>query len=230
MVKTVKKSFWDEGRSQTSGLFRGAGRFFRRYSFWLALSLVVVCLVSFFLFRLDNNLLLDLQACWSGPKATATAQALSYWGDYPTGTLILVVSLWLCGALFHRPQWQRAALACLLAASCAGLLNNSFRFTVGRPRPLAHLPDGVYGPSISYRMNSFPSGHSATSAATAVSLLIALPPAGIPVCLGSAGVIWSRMELDCHHPSDVLFGAYFGIVFGLAFGCAARRMERNRSS
>jgi membrane-associated phospholipid phosphatase len=148
---------------------------------------------------------------------------LSQWGDYWTGTLIIVTVLWLAGAAFHRPRWRAAALACLLAASLGGLEADAVRFATGRPRPCTSLPDGLYGPHLSRNYFSFPSAHTTTAFATAGSLAVALPPVGVPLLLGAGGVGWSRLCLGQHHPSDVWAGLWLGLLNGVVLGFAARR-------
>ena len=154
------------------------------------------------------------------------AKQLSRWGDYWTGTLIITAVLWLAGAAFRRPSWRMAALACLLGASLAGLEVNIVRFTTGRPRPSTGLPDGLYGPHFSRDYFSFPSAHTTTAFATAGALAVALPPVGVPLLAGAAGVGWSRIYKSCHYPSDVWTGAWVGLLNGAVLGFAARRCRR----
>ena len=127
------------------------------------------------------------------------------------------------GYLYKKAAWRHAAIACILAASIAGICANTLSFGVGRPRPSTGKPDGIYGPRYDYNSyRSFPSGHAATSFGTATALAVTLPPVGIPCLIFAGSVGWSRMELERHYPTDVLVGACFGIAFGIAFGKAAR--------
>ena len=151
------------------------------------------------------------------------AQYVSKWGDYTTGTFILVAGLWIAGAIFKRRAWRTAALACLLAASFAGLLINPARGVFGRPRPNTEVQDEFTGPNLSRKYHSFPSGHSGTSFGTATALAVAAPAIGIPALAGAALVGWSRMYVREHYLTDVIVGASIGTFFGLAFGIAARR-------
>jgi len=151
------------------------------------------------------------------------AQYVSKWGDYTTGTMILVGALWVAGAVFKRRTWRTAAIACLLAASFAGLLINPARSVFGRPRPNTEVQDGFTGPNLSKKYHSFPSGHSGTSFGTAVALAVAAPAIGIPAVAGAALVGWSRMYVREHYLTDVIVGASIGTFFGLVFGIAARR-------
>jgi membrane-associated phospholipid phosphatase len=151
------------------------------------------------------------------------AKWFSFWGDYHTGTMIVVVVVLIVGLLRHSSLMKRAALACFISASTAGLVANAIRSTVGRPRPSAKLPDGAYGPTIEYKFLGFPSAHAATSFGTATSLAVAMPAVGVPTLIFASGVVWSRMQLNRHHPTDVLIGGALGALVGVTFGLAARR-------
>ena len=140
--------------------------------------------------------------------------------------MILVGALWLAGAVFKRRTWRTAAMACLLAASCAGLLINPGRSLFGRPRPNTEVQDRFTGLNLSRKYHSFPSGHSGTSFGTATALAVATPEIGIPVLAGAALVGWSRMYVREHYLTDVLVGASIGTLFGVAFGAAARRRKK----
>lgn len=150
------------------------------------------------------------------------ARAISFWGDFLTGSLLLAAGLWLVGIVARRPGWRAAALATLLASATAGVAVNCLRLTLGRPRPRAELPDGLYGPRADHRYHAFPSGHSATAMGSAVALAVALPPTAVPAVGAALAVGWSRLYLRQHHPADVVAGFTFGAVAGIAFGLAAR--------
>jgi membrane-associated phospholipid phosphatase len=151
------------------------------------------------------------------------ARRVSKWGDYPTGTLILSAGLWAAGFVFQRRVWRTGGLACLLAATIAGIAINPVRALAGRPRPSAEMKDRFTGLKFTKEFHSFPSAHSTTSFATATALAVAVPVLGIPALVGAAAVGWSRMYLREHYLTDVVAGAGFGAFFGLAFGLAARR-------
>ncbi|MDX2225643.1 MAG: phosphatase PAP2 family protein [Verrucomicrobiae bacterium] len=217
---------------------------------WINLGILLLFLLLLLLFPYD----IPLQNAVELPAHSslhALARQLSFWGDYPTGTLILCGLIYGAGCLWKKQQWKSAALAALLAASVFGLTANIFRCTLGRPRPHAQehagIRDWFYGPlaitefhrfknpsgwgylhEFANTMNSyqsFPSGHAATAFATATALAITLPPVGLPVLIAAGGVAWSRMALSRHYPTDILAGALIGILGGLLFGTAARRLR-----
>ena len=150
------------------------------------------------------------------------------WGDF-RDTVVITAFVLAAGAVWRRRSWRTAAVACFLSACLAGLAVNAVRFTAGRPRPSAEMPDGFYGPTFKYRMQSFPSGHAATSTGNAVALAIALPGAGIPVLfLSASGVVWASVYSRTHYVTDVGVGAMVGVLFGVVVGIVTRRLNKQR--
>ena len=161
-----------------------------------------------------------------GPEGTATAKAFSFYGDFPIGTVGLSAVIFLLGKQLRKTSFQRLAVGCVLAASLAGLAVNMVRSTAGRPRPMAAMEDGFYGPSLKYELHGFPSAHATTSMATAAVFLIPAPVLGVPMIALAAGVSWSRMHLWRHHPTDVTVGSFVGLLMGLGFGVVIRRRNQ----
>ncbi len=153
-------------------------------------------------------------------SAPAT-QAAKFISDYSDLVFCVPVSLalWTFGAVRGGARWRRLGLACLMAALTAGLIVTLFKHVVGRPRPdaAAAFPQLLYGPGTRAKLHSFPSGHTATSTATGVSLIAAAPLIAIPGVVYAASVGWSRMQLEKHHPIDVAVGAIIGLVCGACF-------------
>ncbi len=209
-------------------ILRTACAIARRHWRWLLLLLLIAGTAAWRILPYDIDIHSWIVQTQPAPWKTL-ARRLSFWGDYWTGTLILSLLLWGLGALGRKPRWRRAAFACLLAATLAGVTANVFRYSCGRPRPRAEEPDGLRGFRLESRYHSFPSGHATTSMATAAALATALPAAGFPVLLAAVGVVWSRLYLSAHYPTDVLLGSALGLVFGLVFGLAARRLTDGRN-
>jgi len=225
------------------------GNPFRRGPGWLIAPLLIT-LFTLVAFHFDHRVA-ALTPGAGGPLAHLAGE-FSYWGDFLPGTLPLSLGLIALGTLLRRPIWQRAGFAALLAALVAGGLVSSFRITLGRPRPFAtaaevsgkigHVPaplvsfgkpaapgelaDGFYGIQQPMLFHGFPSGHAATSMATAAALAIALPPLGTVAVLGACGVCWSRFYLQRHYLSDLTVGGGVGLAVGLYFGFIARRLRR----
>jgi undecaprenyl-diphosphatase len=91
---------------------------------------------------------------------------------------------------------------------------NILKAIVDRPRPPAA--------TITAAATSFPSGHAAYGAATAVTLVVLFVPVGrrlawsIVAAAFAAGMAWSRTYLQVHWLSDVTGGAMLGVGVALA--------------
>ncbi len=175
----------------------------------------------------DRQLLETVHRLSYGHQALAREIAwyLSTWGDYLTYNVPFALAVWLYGVATKSSAWRRAAIIYFLGATLAGLFDDFFRLTLGRPRPDAMKPDGFYG--IAYAMRggfqSFPSGHAASVFGAAVALLVTEFPLGLVTTVFAIGVVWARMELDRHYPSDVVVGSVIGIYFGLLVGLGAKK-------
>jgi membrane-associated phospholipid phosphatase len=145
-------------------------------------------------------------------------------GDYPTYNLPLALLLWIFGVVTKSAPCRRLAVIAFLGATLAGLFDDCLRLTLGRARPDAHMPDQFYGPAYAFRggFQSFPSGHAASTFGTALALVLTEWRLGLLTTIIACGVVWARMELSRHYPSDVVVGSIVGIYFGLLVGYGAR--------
>jgi membrane-associated phospholipid phosphatase len=210
---------------------RAIARLARSHFGWAIATIVLAIVLLLAVYPHDHVWLADIQ-CFRG-HAEQTAHAIAWqlgrWGDYPTYNLPLAILLWAYGAWKKDRALRRIAVACFLGASLAGLFDDCFRLTVGRPRPDApHAIDGFYGPvkALFGRYQSFPSGHAASDVGLAVALLFVCRPLGIVTLAYAFAVIWGRMELNKHYPSDVMVGSIVGLYFGTLIGMAAGSFRR----
>lgn len=159
-------------------------------------------------------------------RVRSVARWLSYWGDL-AGFNVFVFATLTCFAFVRRSLFfRRLTIAAVMGTVLTGGVANVIRGTTGRARPGSNMAPGFYGPTLSARKQSFPSAHTATSFGACVPLAIAFPPAGVPLLVVSGGVAWSRMQNNCHHPSDVLASMLLSLVFGVPLGLTVRRMRR----
>ncbi|MBN1960779.1 MAG: phosphatase PAP2 family protein [Deltaproteobacteria bacterium] len=189
---------------------------------WVIIFLLTIITMAIVLVPYDK-IWLALITQKETPFLETLADGFTLWGDYHTGSLGIGALLLILGALFRNTRLRRVALASILAASLSGLTVNLARGVIGRPRPMAKMPDGLYGPSLKFKMQSLPSGHSATAFASATTLLVTIPILGMPAVAAAFAVAWSRLYLHHHHPTDVFLGGIVGILIGLFFAIAARR-------
>jgi membrane-associated phospholipid phosphatase len=185
------------------------------------------------IFPHDEALLAKMHI-WQGEQervARSIAWYLGTWGDYPTYNVPLALAIWLYGITTKSGAWRRVAVICFLGATLAGLFDDCFRLTLGRPRPDARMPDHFYGITYAFSggFQSFPSGHAAAVFGAAAALLVTDLPLGFITTAFALGVVWARMELDRHYPSDVVVGSIIGVYFGLMVGFGAKlRLPRPR--
>jgi membrane-associated phospholipid phosphatase len=182
--------------------------------------------LAWLLFPRDEALLAEIHR-WPGPQdalAERIAWLLGKGGDYPTYNLPLALVFWFYGVWKKSSGWRRIAVICFLGATLAGGLDDCLRLTLGRPRPDAHMPDGFYGlPAAFYgRFESFPSGHAAAVFGTAMALIVTDFWLGVAATVFALAVIWARLELYRHYPSDVAVGSIIGICMGLLVGLGAK--------
>jgi len=138
-----------------------------------------------------------------------------YWLGHGLVQFWGLTGLWLLGRFTDRPRWKTAGLQALVAFGLSGGLVQLFKHLIGRPRPRLWI-DGFthFGPSLADGLDSFPSGHAATSMAVALVLSYHYPAAAPMFMFGAALVGATRLLGGSHFPLDVLAG----IVLGLACG------------
>ena len=131
--------------------------------------------------------------------------------------------LWLLVTLLLVASGNRGLQVLAAAAVSAGLANTLLVVVKSRVRrtrpchrtrprhfdvdPLAWFPSDRF---------SFPSGHALNSFAIGSVLVLAFPPAALPVLLAAGSVAASRVVLGLHWLSDVLAGALVGAAIGSA--------------
>lgn len=179
----------------------------------------------------DNQLLQQIRQP-ENVALTQTARSLSFWGDV-IWALMLAGVLFVGGLKFGCPRWRQIAWAILISMLASTVILNCFRLTLGRARPSNPVPNGFYGPHLKdHGYHSFPSGHATSAFAPAMAVAAASPLIGAPCLVFAAGVSWSRLQLNQHHPLDVTTGAVLGSLIGLCFGSAVQgarfRMRRKK--
>jgi membrane-associated phospholipid phosphatase len=136
-------------------------------------------------------------------------------GDWPghvAAGLVLFAIAWL-----RRSQrWMRIFFAMLLACALAGIVARLGKIAIGRPRPSTAIEQSWNGPSLHSKFNAFPSGHTASSTAFFVTLLIAAGwRIGTPFLFIPLLIALSRMMVAAHYLSDVIGGFAVGTIAAL---------------
>jgi undecaprenyl-diphosphatase len=126
--------------------------------------------------------------------------------------------LWsFCGVALlasHDADRYAAVVAALLAAAMGIVVFRVLKKAVGRKRPCMHEPH-CWATLLPPDRFSFPSGHSITAFAVAMSLGFFYPPllAGLLFCAASVAI--SRILLGLHFLTDVLAGSALGVALGI---------------
>lgn len=150
---------------------------------------------------------------------------ITYLGNYKLFTIWLVAALiMICTKRYRSPGV--VLLIGIIAWHFVGnvILKNIF----GRPRPF------IADPSIQLLIQapggeSFPSGHTGVSALAAAILMKTEKKFGWFAIPMAALIMFSRVYLEVHYPSDVLGGIVFGVLLGLLVWEIGRRTVMKHS-
>lgn len=119
-------------------------------------------------------------------------------------------------------KWRKVGVAMLGALAITTVCNSVIvKELLARPRPfnldydwwlaVYRYPDFVSRPD----SFSFPSGHTAAAFAAAAALFWQSRKGGILLGLFAMLMGFSRVYLEVHYCTDVLFGALFGVIYAL---------------
>ena len=148
---------------------------------------------------------------------------LSGWFLFPFGFILLCLAAVTSPALPRLSQGVLAMLAArvgflFLAIAVPGLFVTIVKRLIGRARPYVgnHDDPFVYRPFI-WRSEyaSMPSGHATTAAAAAIAIGAIWPRTRWVMWLYALLIMFSRVVVLAHHPSDVIAGALVGVVGAL---------------
>jgi len=134
-------------------------------------------------------------------------------------------------ALFGGRQGHRAAVTGVAAIGVTSFLVNQPMKLVGERRRPDRRQLGV-PESRWVRMpstTSFPSGHSASAAAFAVSVGDTVPRLRLPLRVAAAVVAFSRVYTGVHYPGDAVAGATVGALVGWTTSAVARWLRPDPS-
>ncbi|MBI3353299.1 MAG: phosphatase PAP2 family protein [Nitrospirae bacterium] len=147
----------------------------------------------------------------------STVQTLNKFGDGWIQAVITIIMIF-AGYFKKKANLLKTGKYSLFAIIAAGIAVQIIKHIIGRPRPtLTDAGVSNFGPSISIGLDSFPSGHTASSFALAAVLSSAYPN-GRYIFYSLAGIAGlSRIYLDSHFASDVFAGAILGTAVGLLF-------------
>ncbi len=154
-------------------------------------------------------------------------------GGFLDKLLVLITTLGEKGIIFIliglvllcTKKYRKAGVAILAAMLVMGIGNNLILKTIfARPRPfnldpveyawwheIYKFPELVSRPT----SFSFPSGHTSSAFAAAIALLWYDKKFGIPLTLFAAVMGFSRIYVEVHYCTDVLFGVLVGVIYAI---------------
>ena len=159
--------------------------------------------------EIETNHLIRLQSLLRTPIAAKISIQLGVFGEHAQGWL----AIGLIGLVINwqsREPW----IVAILTIAFSQLVSMVLKRLVRRRRP-NHSSLKKSGKIFSEL--SFPSSHSMSSA-TAVFVLFPLVPfvVGLILIVLGTGILFSRLIIAAHFPTDVIAGAIMGIVIGFA--------------
>ena len=157
--------------------------------------------------KFDDRVMIDLQ---DNRTAEQTGFFLFMSNTYKYGDIGVPAALLVGGIVDHNEAMRQNSLYVASSTAVSYGLMLLIKHVVKRPRPF--IQNLSITPVYRAGGTSFPSGHAATTIATATALSIAYPKwyVIIPAFAWAGTVSYSRMYLGEHYPSDVGAGALIG--------------------
>ncbi len=144
----------------------------------------------------------------------AVMRTVSKWGDAPTHLVVGLTGAAIFCAIGNR-RWTLIFAAMVLACVIAGTVNPAVKTLAGRSRPSVKTGVAWNGPTLEQKHRSFPSGHTVLTTAFFSALVLARPWMALAFAPIPLLIVASRLYLNAHHLSDVVFGAMLGFCCAL---------------
>ena len=176
-----------------------------------------------YILALDGEILLWIQLYLRHEVLTPVLTFITHLGD--KGLFWIVLSLLL---LIKKSTRKTGFLSLLSLLITFLIVNVCMKNGFARIRPYETLTDLLL--LIEKQSDfSFPSGHSASSFASAVVLFKRLPKRyGIPILILAVLIAFSRIYMGVHYPTDILAGILIGSIVALLIVYVNKRIEKKK--
>ena len=159
--------------------------------------------------NLDIQILKDINLNRNKNLDQVFGEICNYAGPIAYGVPLLLLGIGLSRKK-KFPLFLRKSIYILISILSSGLVTTILKHLINRPRPFMTYP------FIEKMSNggspSFPSGHTADAFALATAISLAFPKwyIVIPSYTWALFIIYLRMDLGVHYPSDILGGIIVG--------------------
>ena len=162
------------------------------------------------LLQLDGNILLWIQEHVRNDALTPVMKFITHLGD--AGWIWIALTIMFL--LVKKMRSTGVLMTCSLVGSL--IINNLIlKNLVARTRPYEAV-DGLQRIIEAQRDLSFPSGHTGSSFAAAVVIFLSCPrKIGVPALILAFLIMFSRLYVGVHYPTDVLAGMITGTVIAV---------------
>jgi membrane-associated phospholipid phosphatase len=199
-----------------------------------AVTVVVIVAAMFFVDAVASDWAVNLPRWFIDLADEITNFGLSDRFLYPFGFAVLILCALIAPSLPQMTQGVLSALVArfgflFLAIALPSLFDTIVKRMIGRARPYI----GPHDDPFSYKpfewvpnYSSMPSGHATTAASAAIAIGAVWPASRPVMWLYALVIMFTRVAINVHHPSDVLAGALVGVVGALMVRrwFAARRL------
>jgi membrane-associated phospholipid phosphatase len=190
---------------------------------WLLASLTLITIAAFFF---DTTAIgwVRAEPRWLHDFAADITDAGKSWWIL-TSAAVLGLLMLIAGRQFGGRRQRLRAITVVhscffvfVSVAGSGLISNVLKRVIGRARPtlIDQYGNFHFQPfARDFDFESFPSGHSTTDGALAMTLAILFPALRIPLLVLGFLLATTRTLVGVHYPSDVIAGYSFGVWFAL---------------